>query len=660
MVCTPGRLLQHLEQTPTLDTSALQVLILDEADRLLDMGFKDQLSQIVNYLPTERQTLLFSATQTKSVKALARISLKQPEYISVVNYSESQTSDDKDEALSEKKEAASILRSVPTPANLMQAYTVCQLPEKIDVLYSFIRSHIRSKVIVFFSSCKQVKFVDAAFCKLRPGIPLMCMHGKMKQQKRMMVYYDFIKKPAAVLFATDIAARGLDFPSVDWVLQMDCPEDVSGYIHRVGRTARYKNRGRALLLLLPNEATGMLPLLHEANMPIVEKHMNPNKQQSVQRKLQALLAGDAELKLNAQRAVKSYVRSVYLQPDKHIFDVKKVPIKAFSQSLGLMAAPRIKNIYGIGGESARAEHRALKNIAHGLAKLDAMLKEDDSNRDKDEDTGNDDEDVMELIEKIKFSKRNKTNKTKVERLLSLKASGPVAQAQLFNQSEDESSSGDLSEENGLVFKSSQKPINDAFEEENEHVDIQDLTKVASKSQLKRIKISRDGVIKGRARPSRKVFDGAGVECSAFAKLRDESGADGDEVVDVSLEDREGYLERVRLQLQKEDSEDKLREKERIKRKRLEAKRKDRQQNENRNTVGESGVTLGSATECDEQLMDAENDVQGSCDDELDRKDDGKRDIGYVNTRSAKRSKIATKDTKSMEAEALRMIAAQRV
>lgn len=108
-------------------------------------------------------------------------------------------------------------------------------------------------MIVFLSTCKQVRYVHEAFRRLRPGVPLRCLHGHMNQFKRMAAYQEFCESKAMVLLATDIAARGLDFPTVDWVLQTDCPEDVPTYIHRVGRTARYVAAGKALLFLAPGE-----------------------------------------------------------------------------------------------------------------------------------------------------------------------------------------------------------------------------------------------------------------------------------------------------------------------------------------------------------------------------------------------------------------------
>lgn len=319
VICTPGRLLQHMDETATFHATDLHMLVLDEADRILDMGFADTLNAIVENLPKTRQTLLFSATQTKSVKDLARLSLKDPEYVWV----------------HEKAKFS-------TPATLEQSYVVCELHQKVNMLFSFIRSHLKKKVIVFFACCKEVQYLFRTFCRLRPGIPILALHGKQHQLKRMEVYNDFIKKHNAVLFATDIAARGLDFPTVNWVLQFDCPEDGDTYIHRVGRTARYKEGGEALLLLLPSEEKGMLAQLHDKKVPINEIQVNPDKLQSVEQKLESFLAQEKEMKERAQRCFVSYLRSVYLMKNKDVFDVFKLHLHQYALSLGLAVAPRVR------------------------------------------------------------------------------------------------------------------------------------------------------------------------------------------------------------------------------------------------------------------------------------------------------------------------------
>ncbi|KAM4549402.1 putative ATP-dependent RNA helicase DDX10 [Odontesthes bonariensis] len=332
VICTPGRLLQHMDETATFHASSLHMLVLDEADRILDMGFADTINAIVENLPKSRQTLLFSATQTKSVKDLARLSLKDPEYVWV----------------HEKAKFS-------TPATLEQSYVVCELQQKVNMLYSFIRSHLKKKIIVFFACCKEVQYLFRVFCRLRPGMPILALHGKQQQMKRVEVYKDFLRKKNAVLFATDIAARGLDFPTVNWVLQFDCPEDADTYIHRVGRTARYKEGGEALLLLLPSEEQGMLAQLQEKKVPINKIQVNPDKLQSIQQKLQAFLAQEKEQKERAQRCFVSYLRSVYLMKNKGVFDVFKLQIQEYAVSLGLAVAPRVRFLNKAQAQAHKAE-----------------------------------------------------------------------------------------------------------------------------------------------------------------------------------------------------------------------------------------------------------------------------------------------------------------
>ncbi|NXN70810.1 DDX10 helicase, partial [Himantopus himantopus] len=319
LICTPGRLLQHMDETSYFYASDLQMLILDEADRILDMGFADTMNAIIENLPKKRQTLLFSATQTKSVRDLARLSLKDPEYVWV----------------HEKAKFS-------TPATLDQNYVVCELQQKVNMLYSFLRSHLKKKSIVFFASCKEVQYLFRVFCKLQPGLPVLALHGKQHQMKRMEVYTCFVRKKAAVLFATDIAARGLDFPAVNWVIQFDCPEDANTYIHRVGRTARYKEGGEALLVLLPSEEKGMVEQLTQRKVPVSEIKINPEKLTDIQKRMQAFLAQDQELKDKAQRCFVSYLRSVYLMKNKEVFDVFKLPLAEYALSLGLAMAPRVR------------------------------------------------------------------------------------------------------------------------------------------------------------------------------------------------------------------------------------------------------------------------------------------------------------------------------
>lgn len=259
-------------------------IVLDEADRILDMGFYKTLTALLSHLPKSRQTLLFSATQTKSVSDLARLSLKDPVHVST-----------------QEEETSSAM-----PKSLEQHYVVVDLDKKLDVLWSFIKTHLQSKTLVFISSGKQVRFVFETFCKMHPGIPLLHLHGKQKQMTRLETFKRFMTMKHAVLLATDIAARGLDFPAVDWVLQVDAPEDADTYIHRVGRTARYESAGKALLFLAPSEEEGMKVALAKKGIEVAKIKIKASKTHSIQNQLQKLCFQDPEIKYLGQRVGASF------------------------------------------------------------------------------------------------------------------------------------------------------------------------------------------------------------------------------------------------------------------------------------------------------------------------------------------------------------------
>lgn len=337
LVCTPGRMLQHMDQTAAFEIDNLQMLVLDEADRIMDLGFQSTVDAIVEHLPKERQTLLFSATQTKKVSDLARLSLKDPEYVSV-------------------HEAA----SSATPSTLQQIYIVTPLPEKLDTLWSFIRANLKSKILVFLSSGKQVRFVYESFRHMQPGIPLLHLHGKQKQTARLDITTKFSRTANSCLFATDVVARGLDFPAVDWVIQLDCPEDADTYIHRVGRTARYERNGRAVIFLDPTEEEGMLKRLEQKKVKVEKINVRQKKQQSIKHQLQNMCFKDPELKYLGQKAFISYVKSIHLQKDKEIFRLDQLPLEDFSASLGLPGAPRISFMKGDNAKTLKNAPRTLQ------------------------------------------------------------------------------------------------------------------------------------------------------------------------------------------------------------------------------------------------------------------------------------------------------------
>ena len=395
LIATPGRLLHHFEQTPGFDASNLQVLVLDEADRVLDMGFQDQIDSILDYIPVERQTLLFSATQTKSVKALARLSLNAPEYLAVHSKEES-----------------------VTPQKLTQHYVITSLPEKVDVLFNFLRTHTSNKIIVFFSTCAQVRYLYEIMRSMQPGLPLSALHGKINQNKRTTIYMDFLRRKSACLLATDIASRGLDFPHVDWVVQVDAPEDTDMYIHRVGRTARFTSAGRALLMLMPCEERNVTSELRTAGVPIKKLTVNKQITISVARKASAFLASHAEYRQLAKKAFIGYLRSLMLIPKRNVlyFDSnninnnnsnsnnssssgygprKVLDMEAFATSLGLPFMPELPpSITSFSTHNQSGSFESKKN------------KSKDSNNNNDDDEVDESQRVIDAARQEVRSKKN--------------------------------------------------------------------------------------------------------------------------------------------------------------------------------------------------------------------------------------------------------------
>ncbi|KAI8552807.1 hypothetical protein RHMOL_Rhmol06G0296800 [Rhododendron molle] len=498
LVCTPGRLLQHMDETPNFDCSQLQVkitleqvLVLDEADRILDVGFKKALNAIVSQLPKHRQTFLFSATQTKSVQDLARLSLKDPEYLSV--HEESVTA---------------------TPNRLHQTAMIVPLDQKLDMLWSFIKSHLNSKILVFLSSCKQVRFVFEAFKKLHPGIPLKCLHGRMKQERRMGIYSQFCET-RSVLFSTDVASRGLDFnKAVDWVVQVDCPEDVAAYIHRVGRTARYLSGGKSVLFLMPSEMK-MLEKLQEKKIPIQFIKANTKRLQPVSGLLAALLAKkddkkEVDLRHLAHRAFITYLRSIHKHRDKEVFDVMKLPIEEFSASLGLPMTPKIRFL------NQKSKGKQVSG--------ESSLREEN------------------------YSKEN---------LFELPRESPVT-GKLEEEEEDE-------EEVDKDFLSAKETPHGGQGKSTDIADIEPGTRILKKKKLK-INVHRPV-------GTRVVFDDEGNTLPPLATLADRISGDGSVQLD---EDRVSKrYANLRQELKEEDKEDKLLDRQRRKEKRMKEKMKRR-------------------------------------------------------------------------------------
>ena len=259
-----GRLLDHLENTTAFQVSDLKYLILDEADRLIDMGFEEQVSKIIQLLDkkgemgdrsTRRQTIMLSATMHSGVSKLVKFSLHQPVSIGFDIGENGGPADANGTAFQMPKQLKQYYMLVPTKMRPIILYKL--------VAKSFRSSEYgKSKIVVFVSCCDSVEFhyeilnelsaSDEQGAAFHPKDAFK-LHGNMTQQERTAVYFDFCDRSSAILICTDVAARGLDFPSVTHIVQYDPPGEAEDYIHRVGRTARMQSKGEACLFLLPTE-----------------------------------------------------------------------------------------------------------------------------------------------------------------------------------------------------------------------------------------------------------------------------------------------------------------------------------------------------------------------------------------------------------------------
>lgn len=340
LIATPGRLLDHLQNTKGFVVKNLKALIIDEADRCLEVGFEDEMKQIVKILPTERQTLLFSATQTTKVEDLARCALNQaPLYINVHAHMDAATAD-----------------------GLEQGYVVCPSEQRFLLLFTFLKRNLKKKVIVFFSSCNSVKYHAELLNYI--DIPVLDLHGKQKQQKRSNTFIEFKNTDSGVLLCTDVAARGLDLPAVDWVIQFDPPDDPKEYIHRVGRTARAGGRGNALLFLLPSEL-GFLRFLKQAKVPLNEYQFPSSKIANVQQQMEQLITKNYYLNQSAREGYRSYLQAYASHSHKSIFDVNGLDLQKVGKSFGFSVPPKVNININLGVKDKMKKARSYANGGSG-------------------------------------------------------------------------------------------------------------------------------------------------------------------------------------------------------------------------------------------------------------------------------------------------------
>jgi ATP-dependent RNA helicase DDX47/RRP3 len=223
IVATPGRLLDHLENTKGFSLRSLKYLVMDEADRLLDLDFGPILDKILKVLPRERRTYLFSATMSSKVESLQRASLKDPLRVSISS------------------------NKYQTVSTLLQSYVFIPHQHKDTYLVYLINEFAGQSAIVFTRTVNETQRIAILLRTL--GFGAIPLHGQLSQSARLGALNKFRAGSREILVATDVAARGLDIPSVDVVLNYDLPPDSKTYIHRVGRTARAGKSGHAISIV---------------------------------------------------------------------------------------------------------------------------------------------------------------------------------------------------------------------------------------------------------------------------------------------------------------------------------------------------------------------------------------------------------------------------
>ncbi|CAL5997379.1 ATP-dependent_RNA helicase HAS1 [Hexamita inflata] len=326
VIATPGRLRDHIANSIGFKFSHLFLIIFDEADLLLDLGFEEEISQLLDVLPNAetRQTALFSATLSDRVLKLKNLVLKE----NLVKLDADEHS------------------TFTTRVNFTQGYIVCPPDLKFLLLYTFIKKNKNQKIIVFMSTCASVEFYSN-FLRYINLDDVHCIYGKLKQAQRTNVAEQFSKAESGVLIATNVAARGLDIPDVDYIIQFDPPDSIESYVHRAGRACRgtTSRKGTGILFLSETE-TGFVKMLSEIGLVLSEFEFPTKKIINVQEEMEKTVSTNYNLATLAQAAFRDCCLAYANHSLRKIFDIAKLEVEKLSKSYGLRVMPRIDAIIG--------------------------------------------------------------------------------------------------------------------------------------------------------------------------------------------------------------------------------------------------------------------------------------------------------------------------
>eukprot|EP01083_Nonionella_stella_P192779 712385_1 len=366
VIGTPGRIL-HCLSHGYLHVNELEVLVFDEADRLLEMGFEKQINSILSLIPKQRRTGLFSATQSSNVQQLIRVGLRNPIRIEL--------------KISHKK-----MKTQSTPKTLQNQYIkIKEGQEMLHLLYLLHNIATKQKIIVFVLTCAQVDYLRCVIPKLLSDIGhqsvdhIWYMHGRLDQKIRTSIHKQFTATTHGALICTDVVARGIDIPDIDVIIQFDPPQKIDFFVHRVGRTARMGKHGNAIVLLREHELD-YLRLLQLRKVPISkqicikfdkrlfsEKSHNQlqsfigeacavmdikqDEMDALTVKLQEILLGDRAVFDKAHNAFVSFIEAYNNHECKYIFRMSMLNCGQIANAMGLLYLPKLRRIKMNGTES---------------------------------------------------------------------------------------------------------------------------------------------------------------------------------------------------------------------------------------------------------------------------------------------------------------------
>jgi ATP-dependent RNA helicase DDX55/SPB4 len=335
LIGTPGRLLELLRSPHVhCPQSSFDALVMDEADRLLDLGFKEDLQKIISRLPKQRRTGLFSASMSEAVDQLIRVGLRNPVRIAVKVKARATGEHGK---IEDKR----------TPASLQMSYLVTPPSHKIPAMKKILSSlqPQPQKSILYLSTCYSVDYFQHVLPEVLQGYAIIPLHGKHPDKVRRKNFNKFVDSVTpSILLTTDVAARGLDIPSVDLVFQLDPPSDPKTFIHRCGRAGRAGRRGLAVTFLTPGREEDYIEFLQVRQTPISplitpEIAITNEEAEAVTKKIRKTVRADRALFDKAQRGFVSWVRAYSKHTASSIFRVDDLDWTELGAAWGLLTLP---------------------------------------------------------------------------------------------------------------------------------------------------------------------------------------------------------------------------------------------------------------------------------------------------------------------------------